>query len=84
MPSEKYASPEIMLKIILYAYHERGIKIRKTSSGYLREENHYVCSECSGCPHKEKCLAGKKLRMNRSIQAEGGFADIKGDSLAAP
>lgn len=23
---------------------------------------------------------GKKLRMNRSIQAEGGFADIKGDS----
>ena len=23
---------------------------------------------------------GKMLRMNRSIQAEGGFADIKGDS----
>ena len=23
---------------------------------------------------------GKKLRMNRSIQAEGSFADIKGDS----
>ena len=23
MPSEKYASPEIMLKIMLYAYHER-------------------------------------------------------------
>ena len=23
---------------------------------------------------------GKQLRMNRSIQAEGGFADIKGDS----
>lgn len=22
MPSEKYASPEIMLKVILYAYHE--------------------------------------------------------------
>ena len=23
---------------------------------------------------------GRKLRMNRSIQAEGSFADIKGDS----
>ena len=23
MPSEKYASPEIMLKVMLYAYHER-------------------------------------------------------------
>lgn len=93
-----------------------GVKIRKTASGYLREETHYICSECSGCPYKEKCLAGKnwkkppekrykkltvsrlfeelreeeyrlinseegkKLRMNRSIQAEGGFADIKGDS----
>ena len=93
-----------------------GVKTRKTASGYLREETHYACSECSGCPYKEKCLAGKnwkkppeerykkltvsrlfeelreeeyrlinseegkKLRMNRSIQAEGGFADIKGDS----
>lgn len=93
-----------------------GVKIRKTSSGYLREETHYECHECSGCPYKEKCLKGKnwkkplekrykkltvsrlfeelraeeyrlinseegkKLRMNRSIQAEGCFADIKGDS----
>ena len=93
-----------------------GIKTRKTASGYLREETHYECKDCSGCPCKEKCLAGKnwkkpleernkkltvsrlfeelreeeyrlinseegkKLRMNRSIQAEGGFADIKGDS----
>lgn len=93
-----------------------GEKTRKTASGYLRTETHYACSECGGCPHKEKCLAGKnwkkpleerykkltvsrlfeelrkeeyrlidseegkKLRMNRSIQAEGGFADIKGDS----
>ena len=93
-----------------------GVKTRKTASGYLREETHYECKDCSGCPCKEKCLAGKnwkkpleerykkltvsrlfeemreeeyrlinseegkKLRMNRSIQAEGGFADIKGDS----
>ncbi len=87
----------------------------KTSSGYLREETHYYCSECDGCPYRGKCISGnnwkkplekrykkltvsrlfeelreeeyqlidseegKKLRMNRSIQAEGGFADIKGD-----
>ena len=93
-----------------------GVKTRKTSSGYLREETHYECKSCSGCPYSGKCLAGKnwkrplekrhkkltvsrlfeelreeeyrlinseegkKLRMNRSIQAEGGFADIKGDS----
>lgn len=93
-----------------------SVKTRKTFSGYLREETHYACHECSGCPYKEECLAGKnwkkplekrykkltvsrlfeelreeeyrlinseegkKLRMNRSIQAEGGFADIKGDS----
>ena len=93
-----------------------GVKTRKTSSGYLREETHYECKSCSGCPYSGKCLAGKNwkrplekrhkkltvsrlfeelreeeyrlinseegkmLRMNRSIQAEGGFADIKGDS----
>ena len=89
---------------------------RKTSSGYQRAETHYTCTQCGGCPYKEKCVTGKnwkkpvekryktltvsrlfeelreeeyrlinseegkKLRMNRSIQAEGGFADIKGDS----
>lgn len=91
-------------------------KTVKTASGYLREETHYYCEECNGCPYREKCMSGKnwkkpleqryktlivskhfeelraeeyllidseegkKLRMNRSIQAEGGFADIKGDS----
>lgn len=91
-------------------------RIVKTASGYLREETHYYCEECNGCPYREKCMSGKnwkkpleqryktlivskhfeelraeeyllidseegkKLRMNRSIQAEGGFADIKGDS----
>lgn len=140
MPSEKYASPTVMLKILLYAYHERkenmsydadedcyichnGKRIRKvktrpvkTGSGYLREETHYRCSDCDGCPYRAECMPGKnwkkpvekrfkklvvskeferlrkkeyelietqegkKLRMNRSIQAEGGFGDIKGDS----
>jgi len=88
----------------------------KTASGYVREETHYRCSECDGCPYREKCMPGKnwkkpleerykhlvvskeferlrakeyelihteegkQLRMNRSIQAEGSFGDIKGDS----
>ena len=93
-----------------------GSRRVKTASGYIREETQYACSECGGCPYKEKCMSGKnwkkpleerykkltvsrlfeelreeeyrrinseegkKLRLNRSIQAEGGFADIKGDS----
>ena len=93
-----------------------GSRKVKTASGYIREETSYHCSECDGCPYREKCLEGKnwkkplekryknltvsrkfeelreeeyrlinseegkKLRMNRSIQAEGCFADIKGDS----
>ena len=93
-----------------------GTKSVKTASGYLREETHYSCSDCDGCPYREKCMSGKnwkkpldkrykklvvsrkfeqlreeeyrlinseegkKLRMNRSIQAEGGFADIKWDN----
>ena len=92
-----------------------GSRKVKTASGYIREETHYYCRECDGCPYREKCLEGKnwkkplekryktlivsrkfealraeeyrlidseegrKLRMNRSIQAEGCFADIKGD-----
>lgn len=91
-------------------------RVVKTSSGYKRTETSYHCSECDGCPYREKCMSGrnwkkpveeryktiavsrnfeklraeeyelinseegKKLRMNRSIQVEGGFADIKGDS----
>ena len=92
------------------------VRTVKTASGYQREETHYHCSECDGCPYREKCMPGKNwkkpveqrykhltvskeferlrkleyelinsdegkmLRMNRRIQAEGSFADIKGDS----
>ena len=97
------------------AVKKTGSRKVKTASGYIREETHYCCEECDGCPHRAKCLEGKnwkkpldkryktlivsrkfealraeeyrlidseegkKLRMNRSIQAEGCFADIKGD-----
>ena len=93
-----------------------GTKAVRTASGYIREETHYQCHDCDGCPYREKCMSGrnwkktvekrykrltvsrrfeelreeeyrlintdegKRLRMNRSIQAEGCFADIKGDS----
>ena len=39
-----------------------SVKTRKTASGYLREETHYECKSCSGCPYMEKCLAGKNWK----------------------
>lgn len=91
-------------------------RIRKTVSGYQKEETKYHCHECDGCPYRKECMSGsnwkkpleeryksltvskeferlrakeyalinseegKLLRMNRSIQVEGSFGDIKGDS----
>lgn len=91
-------------------------RMTKTASGYLREETHYHCNDCDGCPFRASCMPGKNwkkplekrykhlvvskeferlrakeyerlrteegklLRMNRSIQVEGSFGDIKADS----
>ena len=87
----------------------------RNRNGYVSTVTIYECEDCSGCPHKEKCIKGNnckkplaerkkhlyvskvmkekrqetleritteygtKLRMNRSIQAEGSFAVIKED-----
>ena len=41
MPSEKYASPEIMLKLMLYAYHERkDISSRTIEKNCKRDINY--------------------------------------------
>lgn len=110
--------PEEDCYICLNGKRIRKTKVKqvKTASGYVKEETHYRCDECDGCPYREKCMPGKnwkkpveerykhlvvskdferlrsgeyerirteegkKLRMNRSIQAEGSFGDIKGDS----
>lgn len=38
---------------VLYYEYE---KTRRTKSGYLRKTSVYKCEDCSGCPHKEKCI----------------------------
>lgn len=96
----------------LYMTHE---KHSKSKFGRELTTSVYECSECTGCPKKEKCIRacgskkpleerhkviyvskrfarqreemeakitspeGIKLRVNRSIQAEGTFAYIKED-----
>ena len=35
-------------------------KSRKTETGYVQEVTVYECSDCKGCPVKEKCIRQKK------------------------
>ena len=42
MPSEKYASPEIMLKIMLYAYHERKDISSRSIEKNCKRDIHYM------------------------------------------
>ena len=61
------------------------VRNHKTASGYKREVTVYTCEDCIGCPYKSSCIKGNKitseegcrLRMNRSIQAEGSFSETK-------
>lgn len=51
MPSEKYASPEIMLKIMLYAYHERtDISSRTIEKNCKRDLNYMYLLEGRRAP----------------------------------
>lgn len=51
MPSEKYASPEIMLKIMLYAYHERkDISSRTIEKNCKRDINYMYLLEGRRAP----------------------------------
>lgn len=42
----------------------------KNSSGYVSEESHYECEDCTGCPFKEKCT---KSSGNRKIRVSKQF-----------
>ena len=42
MPSEKYVSPEIMLKIMLYAYHERKELSPRTIEKNCKRDINYM------------------------------------------
>ncbi len=60
------------------------IKINEESKGVIYRKHLVVSKEFERLRAKKCSIInaeeGKKLRMNRSIQAEGSFADIKGDS----
>jgi transposase len=45
-----------------------GVKKTKSAAGYPIETTIYECANCSGCPHKEKCIrpGGKKPLEERS------------------
>ena len=54
----------------------------KTASGYVSVKTYYRSPDCTGCPYKLERITseyGTMLRTNRSIQAEGSFADVKED-----
>ena len=42
--------------------HASGTKKSKTASGYVSISTIYKCSECSGCPFKDKCIKGNNCR----------------------
>lgn len=51
MPSEKYASPEIMLKIMLYVYHERkDVSSRTIEKNCKRDINYMYLLEAERHP----------------------------------
>lgn len=51
MPSEKYASPEIMLKVMLYAYHEaKDISSRSIEKNCRRDINYKYLLEGRAAP----------------------------------
>ncbi|WP_254306689.1 transposase [Clostridium sp. 001] len=49
---------------------------RKSKTGYISEKTIYASEDCSNCVYKSKCI---KDIMDRSIQAEGSFAEINQD-----
>ena len=57
MPSEKYASPEIMLKIMLYAYHEgKEVSSRTIEKNCKRDINYMYLLE-GRCPPDHAAIA---------------------------
>ena len=42
-------------KKLIFAYDSK----RKSQNGYETTRRNYICEDCSGCPHREKCYKGK-------------------------
>lgn len=58
-----------------------GTKKVKTQSGFISEKAIYECSDCSGCPLKEKCIRSKSSQplelRNKRIEVSRYFSDCR-------
>lgn len=58
-----------------------GTKKTKTESGFVSEKAVYECSECSGCPLKEKCIRSKSNlpleQRSKRIEVSRYFNDCR-------
>ena len=40
-----------------------GFRKSRTASGYVNVSTVYRCGDCSGCPHKDKCIKGNNCKI---------------------
>lgn len=70
--SDSYTCPNG--KKLLYV----GNTKRKTDNGFVSVKRNYVCGDCSGCPHRDKCFKGRY--ENRTIAVSHIFLKLKRDA----
>lgn len=70
--SDSYTCPNG--KKLLYV----GDTKRKTDNGFVSVKRNYVCGDCSGCPHRDKCFKGRY--ENRMIAVSHIFLKQKRDA----
>lgn len=87
LPSEKYASPEIMMKIMLYAYHEgKDISSRTIEKRCKRDINYMYLLEGKPAPdhatiarfrtaHFAKCAEHYMVQMSEMLHESGQITE---------
>ena len=70
--SDSYTCPNG--KKLLYV----GDTKRKSDNGFVSVKRNYVCGDCSGCPHRDKCFKGRY--ENRIIAVSHIFLKQKRDA----
>ena len=57
-------------KKLLYAYESKS----KTGNGYETVKSNYICENCTGCSHREKCYKGKydgrKISFSKTMERQ--------------
>ena len=70
--SDSYTCPNG--KKLLYM----GDTKRKSDNGFVSVKRNYICEDCSGCPHRDKCFKGRY--ENRKIAVSHIFLKQKRDA----